>query len=812
MRPAARVLGAVALISIGLLLGVFAGYIQMPPDDPTIVQHRWPGSCPRGSDVSTVLTISVTAGQQLDIHSALTVRIADAIPYHGPLDLSLGRPNGAESLAGCFVQTDTKVNHMRWSDGVFEMDLEIEWPRYEEQIRNGLVKIVPGLDHTTLWVDPCAPTWPDYSDGPNMLCLSGTDNLVVLNVKAPLDQVMTSPSPFVQGDDGSGIASSWRFRGPPPVIRADLKVPADTMMRSWLTWRGDIVFLSEGRDVNLNLTYLADNWDLALCLAIAAAALVWLREPTSSRGRLVGWTHAAVVEGWRFACVAVAALLLGVEVNKLGALEQVFPPDNYWYYWPVASAVIVVPAWMLMGLAFATARQAAVIIALGLVALTPILYLAFIFDASMFGSTSTVALVMFCVAFIALLIAAGSALWNPIGRAFGKSVGHSKFGLPRLFRNAAFVVTALAFMLAIGHPIGKLCNCGPTGWPRVEDAASDLVWFLGFKFNSVILWIVTLLIMVVLAERLVRRLPDAASRRLAPLSALLLTLCAPWSANMSLIKVVSWPAWILQFGVLLVVFYYMAAKAEEPVGTKTLDTVRVRELHDAMKLVGGDSGEGSTRKRRRPSEQREVVRLLERGPKDGSLENGIEAARIAAVMAVVPVGFMIWTTFSELGEHLRTHYGVLLVTLLALVELARWVFVGLLYGYLHPQLPGSSGTVKALWMTAFWIASCILPLLIAHAVGHDLIGQTIYRSAQLGVFMLVLSVVYDYRTVEAAGGDFKALQEVYVHQRLVDAVPTLLSALLLVITLFQQLHAGSGTEVAQSLLSGLQPLLSLGRS
>ena len=180
-------------------------------------------------------------------------------------------------------------------------------------------------------------------------------------------------------------------------------------------------------------------------------------------------------------------------------------------------------------------------------------------------------------------------------------------------------------------------------------------------------------------------------------------------------------------------------------------------------------------------------------------------------MATLPVGYLVWTTFAELGENLRTYSGLFIVVLLAFQELARWVFSGLIFGYVYPELPGHIGAAKAVSLTIIWMASSIGPLLVAHATGHSLLNETLYLSAQFGVFMIVLAVVFDYRALRFAGRSYKDFKELYTSNNYTDAAPTIVGAAALIVTLFQQLLAGSGGDVVSSLLSGLPPLLTGGR-
>jgi hypothetical protein len=191
-------------------------------------------------------------------------------------------------------------------------------------------------------------------------------------------------------------------------------------------------------------------------------------------------------------------------------------------------------------------------------------------------------------------------------------------------------------------------------------------------------------------------------------------------------------------------------------------------------------------------------RLLVLGSQNGRLSNAKAAAQIAAVIALIPVGYLVWTTLARLPEQMTTNTGLMVVVLLAVLEFVRWVVSGFVFGYLYSKLPGRIGPVKALAFAAIWIGSCLGPLVVAQAAGRNLIHETIYRSAQFALFVIVLAVLIDLKTVRTAGGTWRDLRSVYDLESYGDVAAAIVPAALLAVTLAQQIAAGSGFEVANS--------------
>ena len=188
---------------------------------------------------------------------------------------------------------------------------------------------------------------------------------------------------------------------------------------------------------------------------------------------------------------------------------------------------------------------------------------------------------------------------------------------------------------------------------------------------------------------------------------------------------------------------------------------------------------------------------------EGRLDNAKGAAQVAGILAIFPVGYLVWTTVGQLGGQLSTGWGLLVVVLFAFLEFVRWIVSGFVFGYLYSALPGRIGPMKALTFSGIWILSCLGPLVLARALGQDLVQETIYRSAQFALFVILLTIIVDLRKVLSEGGTWRDLQAVYDVRDYREIVAAVVPAALLIVTLAQQIVSGSGLSVADSLLNAI---------
>jgi len=183
------------------------------------------------------------------------------------------------------------------------------------------------------------------------------------------------------------------------------------------------------------------------------------------------------------------------------------------------------------------------------------------------------------------------------------------------------------------------------------------------------------------------------------------------------------------------------------------------------------------------------------GPKNSWWENGIEAVRTGAFLAVVPIAFFVYVFITSQGAggwSLSTSFAITgLVTALT-YEVSFWLVAAFSLGSLFPFIPGHNGPVKGAVLAAIYIG--------AHA-GAALIGipgNALWqvRSFQLLLFLMLLGALLDHKTVEAAGfhwGELMALYDLPNTSTLVTQVLPLVGSVIAVVgqLLFGQTQAAT---------------------
>ena len=272
------------------------------------------------------------------------------------------------------------------------------------------------------------------------------------------------------------------------------------------------------------------------------------------------------------------------------------------------------------------------------------------------------------------------------------------------------------------------------------------------------------------------------------------------------------PLWLAQMLVLWLGFRMLLPpqSAHDPVGDARLWRLSRSDLLAAVQELppGTTESDANTTsdgaagiERRRAGEL-----LLLRGTRDSRMGNARAAASLAGYLAVVPVVYFAWTTLGELGEHLQQGVGPLLIFTAILAEAARWTVAGFIFGYFYPLLPSRIGPIKALWFAGLWTLGGLASAAVARALDLDLSQPVLYRSAQFALFVIVLAVLIDVSTIRSAGGSILDLKKTYALQNYSEIAAAVAPALLLTLTLAQQVMAGSGLDVAKTFLGGIPTL------
>jgi len=769
----------------------FASYVPHVQNEPP---HN--DSCPNYRDVTSKLTTTVSADTSLVVDSDLHIILTGVTPPDAPLRDKLQRPEGARDFASCFIATDTQLNSFHWADGKIEADLKLQWNPITGYT-NQLVKY--RNDDSALAVDLCAPH-PEWAAGVRSICRPQSDSTVVLRVVRPIDNLISVPFPTSQVKNGDSVDSTWVFHGPMPRLTIMLDVPDFVRVTSWLTsdsGRNFTVPLTGGA-LSADLYFYADT--TAIFLAFIVAAILLGRNGVTAR---------PIASRRRLLLFALAIFVLGLQIQSFGNLLAPY----------LSNGIIVVVSWALLAMAVARRRLMPAVIALSAVAVAPLCFLAV---KPQDEHVTTLILTVFCIALVALVGTTGWALWRQVATLFSlvkldgeQSVWHD------LYRRVLYCFIVAAFMYAIGFPVGEALRefVYPTaGTWEINVIASNLIWSTGLSFRYPLAWVGLLVVISFLAGHLLSAPRRVVGATAAFELALLLSLSAPWINQIAIGIGASLPVWLVQFAVLLVAFRLLIGGGSRRRTTRVVSPRKSYLLAAARATAPKENETPSGGSRRRLSFGRSEnpstrlnptagPRLLVLGSQNGRLSNAKAAAQLAAVIAIIPVGYLVWTTLAQLPEQLATNTGMMVVVLLAVLEFVRWVVSGFVFGYLYSKLPGRVGPVKALAFAAIWIGSCLGPLVVAHAAGRNLIHETIYRSAQFALFVIVLAVLIDLKTVKTAGGTWRDLRSVYDLESYGDVAAAVVPAALLAVTLAQQIAAGSGFDVANSLLSGITGVL-----
>ena len=772
-----------------------------------------PIRCPHSDDVTSELTTTVLGADSLVLDSKLHVTLNGVEPPRPPIDMNnwLQRPEGSEAFASCFIGTHADIASLTWADGQFDAYFDLKWDD-TTGYTNDLLKPVSSTDHATLTVDICAPH-PEWRMGVEAICQSDVKSTVIVRVKSPLRNAESRPFPNSQNQKDDYLNTMWRFDGPMPRLTVLLDAPVPVLARSWLHWNRTHNFqLPFHTLVSIDPYYIADS--SAIWLALITAALLLRRKQISDK---------PLRADWRLLLVIFAGLLLGVQINFLHGLNG-----------PYSNGFVVVASWCTLSVAVASKRMRRRIVALSVAALAPLVCLIpFPGVFPRLTDWEIYALLTIFGALLAVLIMAAAwalsrqirtlaDLTDPDGRATT---------LQLTYRRIIDALMIAAFLFALGFPVGETLNWWVHHqhiYPLGVYIANNLILSTGVRFRAALGWVSILLAISYLAGYLIHRswraIPPRATwtrltrgitnRAVAAVPALLLCLSAPWTSRFAL--GVAIPVWVLQFAILWLALTLLIGNARQrqmsrPRGQLTPELVGAStgssyQEGSPVATAAGDAAAQVT-EQPAPVTSQPDFRQLVLAPRPW-LGHGKTAAQIASIVAIIPVTYLMRTTLGGLNGQLSFNVGILGVALFAGLEFARWLVSGFLFGCLYAALPGRIGPVKALAFAGIWILSCLGPLAIAQGTGNSsLTHEVIYRGAQFALFAIVLAIVIDLRIVAAGGGTWRNLQDAYDLQNYGQVAAAITPAALLILTLAQQIKAGSGFQVANTLLTGITGVL-----
>ncbi len=775
-----------------LFVAIAAGWAQQPPNDAVLLEPTG-DDCPHWEQLTATMTTTVRATDRVQLVNDLHLTMTGVTPANPLIDENLRRPDIPNDFATCFIPHSAKIKSASWSDGT--IDAVFELAPHDQTVS---VELTP--DHSSVVIDPCRPLDDLWIPA---LCNADSSNTIVVRTQKPISTLLAVPFPTkIETGDGY-VETSWRFTGSMPPLTLDLDVPFDVMATSWVDSPHGRYFAGPfaGSGITVDLQYVFSA--VAFWLAIAVTAWVLRRTERGVRW----WSRVNP----RILLLGAAGVLLGFELTDFGNLTA-----------NIALGFVNVAVWAILSFAMAPRKWLPFVTATATAAWAILFYLA---KTSTEQATVQALLLLYCALLLVLVGTGAWALWRQVRTTFSLThVGNTVTSWQRLYGTVVQCLVVGAFMIAVGFPVGTVLNRGGYRYDMAESLALNLTWSTGILFRAALAWTTLLVLVSFLVSYAVSHAAHVYRPVMPAVMAVMLSLAAPWTDRISVSVVLGLPVWLLQAGILYVAFNRLIKpRAMTPAAPTASNSHLLKEAtqqlehasngHEQAQRTGARAaGSSETAPPPRPpaAVRRAQQRILALGPQRNRLENARSAAQVASILAIVPVVYLSWTTIGTLGGRLSDNTGMLIVALFAVLELVRWVVAGFTFGYFYTDLPGRIGPVKALTFSAIYIASCTAPLMLAQAIGHDFRHEALYRGAQFALFAIVLAVVYDLWSVRLRGGDWQELQRIYDLQSYGRVTAAVAPAVLLVITLAKQIAAGSGFDVADSLLGGITNVLKMG--
>jgi hypothetical protein len=197
--------------------------------------------------------------------------------------------------------------------------------------------------------------------------------------------------------------------------------------------------------------------------------------------------------------------------------------------------------------------------------------------------------------------------------------------------------------------------------------------------------------------------------------------------------------------------------------------------------------------------------LLRLGPKSSWSSNGFEAIRLGMPLILTLVGYFAVTGLRALPSRLAWNATVYL-TIAVGAEAFRWLGTAFVFGALYAVLRGRVGVTKATVIAAVWAAVAGLAVILRGWTDTSIDVAWIYPGLQLFIFLVVLSVLYDYETTKLAGGSWRRLLDLYGTHRHSALAAYVLPVGIAAIGLVQQILSGTSLEFATAVLEGAKAL------
>jgi Family of unknown function (DUF6185) len=187
------------------------------------------------------------------------------------------------------------------------------------------------------------------------------------------------------------------------------------------------------------------------------------------------------------------------------------------------------------------------------------------------------------------------------------------------------------------------------------------------------------------------------------------------------------------------------------------------------------------------------------------LDNAILAIKVAAVLAVVPVGYFVYTVVTNLPSELQKPAGeMFFIATNVIGQLAAWIVVGVFLALLSTRLPGRVGPLRVLILSAIWFIVAIVNNIVESWFQHSDSRSWVFPGLQLLLFMLAFSVAWDACMLRRRTW-MKTIDDLrlgYNIQKTRSVVLYAIAVLAAIVAIGQQVASGGGAEFVKSALAG----------
>lgn len=197
-------------------------------------------------------------------------------------------------------------------------------------------------------------------------------------------------------------------------------------------------------------------------------------------------------------------------------------------------------------------------------------------------------------------------------------------------------------------------------------------------------------------------------------------------------------------------------------------------------------------------------RLRTASPAEDRFANLLLAVRIAAVVAIIPLVYFIYTEITSLPGNLQFTDGAVYAAAGVVVQAVGWIVIGVVFSIINNRLPGGSGPLRAVVVSALWFGAGIISFAVSSLLHGSLNRSWTFFGLQLFLFLLAFSAVWDACILGKLGwASLGQLRDAYNLNRVRTIALYAAPLLLALLALGQQVISGSGVQFVQSALTAV---------